>query len=488
MLRKSGAYCPIWLALLAVLGMGLPFFLFAPAAADQGLKITGGLIEREVSPGEVFSHPFVVSNSPAGAELGVRIEARGFGQGLDGSYIPLEAGEDRNPHSAREFITDIEPSVFTLGPGQSREVVATIRVPSGPLDGTCYALIYVHTDALSAGPGSAIVLAATVPLVLTPRGINPIQTGAITDLAAGEIASGRPIEIHTTFENTGNHHYRAYNEVALTDASGREMGFAFTAPTASSILPGFAYQFVVGIVPRQDLPTGTYRLESRVFREDGSLLTSRLRDFSVTHPWEVFPPRIIPESIEIFPFTDEVPGEINAVQKSGFRIVFRDTGKVTGRVITARYDGEPQVAVPFSAPANQGGMGSEGIRFSAIHAEGFDRGTAEVQFLYTDEILRQFDESSLFIAFWDGSRWERFENVRVFTGARYVSGEVPVGRLIGAPVGLGGKRLAPTIAPVETAGGPRAIGLWVGLVVGGAAALAAIGFWTMRRRRGDHTR
>lgn len=478
-----------WLLLLAgailVLSVVLPGPF--PAAADQGLKVIGGLIEREVSPGEILSHTFTVSNSSTGAELEIQIEARGFGQGLDGSYVPLEAAEDRSPCSARGFITAIEPSTFTLGSGESREVTATIQLPFDPLDGTRYALIYIHTDELSARPGSAIVLAATVPVVLSPRGVQAIETGTITELAVGEVESGRPIAIQTTFANTGNRHYRAYNEVTLSNLSGKEIGFSFTGPTASSILPGFACRFDVGIIPGEDLPGGTYTVESRVFREDGGLLSQKDTRFTVSHPWEIFPPRIVPESIEIFTFNGEDPPEISAVRAS-LRILFRDTGKVTGRAITARYDGEPWVRVPFSLPEGEGGMNAEGIGFLAVHLEGFRQGTAEVQFLYSDEVLQQFDEASLFIAYWDGNRWERFEDVRVYTGARYVSGEVSAERLIGAPVGLGGKRLVRAVpSPQAEKGGP-AISLWVGLaVVGGAAALAAIGFWTLRRRWGNRS-
>lgn len=459
-----------------------------PAAADQGLRITGGLIEREVSPGETFSQGFIITNSSTGLDLEVRIEPRGFGQGPDGSYLPLEAEADRSPFSARAFITAIEPPAFVLGPGRSQEVTATIEVPSGALEGSRYALIYVHTEEVSTGPDSAIVLAATVPVVLTPRGMRAVETGAIADLAVGEIVSGRPIAIETTFENTGNRHYRAYNEVTLTDPSGKEVGFSFTAPTASSIVPGCVCHFQTTMVPREELPSGTYTVESRVFREDGTPLARRDIQFTVSQSWEIFPPRIIRESIEIFPFGDEEPSEINA-SRASLRLLFWDTGKVTGRAITARYDGEPQVRVPFSLPEADGGAGAEGIRFSAVHLEGFRQGTVEVQFPYTGETLRGFDESSLFIAYWDGSRWQRFDNVRVFTGARYVSGEVPAERLVGAPVGMGGERLVPAVPSPQAEGNGGAIALWVGLAVaGGVAALGALGFWTLRRRRGERTR
>lgn len=491
-IRRSFARASAGRLLLVVLfvfgTMALTFCPLFPARADQGLRITGGLIEQEVSPGETFSKGFFITNSSAGRELEVRIEPRGFGQGPDGSYLPLEAEADRSPFSARAFITAIEPSAFLLGPGQSQEVTATIEVPSGALEGSRYALIYVHTEEVSTGPGSAIVLAATVPVVLIPRGMRAVETGTITDLAVGEIVSGRPIAIETTFENTGNHHYRAYNEVALTDPSGKEVGFSFTAPTASSIVPGCAFHFQTQIVPREELPGGTYRVESRVFREDGTLLARRDIHFTVSHPWEIFPPRIIRESIEIFTFEDEEPSEINA-SRASLRLLFRDTGRVTGRAITARYEGEPQVSVPFSLPEAEGGTGAEGIRFSAVHLVGFRQGMAEVQFAYTEETLRQFDETSLFIAYWDGSRWQRFDNVRVFTGGRYVSGEVPAERLVGAPVGMGGKRLTPAEPSPQGGGRGGAIGLWVGLAVaGGAAALGAIGFWTLRRRRGERPR
>ncbi len=484
--RKPTITAAIMVTLLALVVLG-PAFRPAALLADEGLRVTGGLIQREISPGETFSHTFTVANSPTGAELQIRIEAKGFGQGLDGSYTPLESTEDRSPFSARGFITALEPSAFVLGPGQSQEIRVTVQVPPDLGEGTRYALIHIHTEKVGVGRDSAIVLAATVPVVLTPKGTRPIETGTITGLTIGEIQSGRPIAVQTIFENTGNHHYKAYNEVVLTDASGKEMGYSFTSPTASSILPGSAYRFEVGLIPRAEMPGGTYRVQSRVFREDGIPLAAEESEFTVTHPWEIFPPTVVKESIEVFTFTDEEPHEINAVQKSNLRILFRDTGKVTGRVITARYDGEPHLPIGFSAPEAGGGTGNEGIRFSAIHTEGFGPGTAEVHFLYTDDLIRRYDESSLFLAYWDGSRWQRFENIRVFTGAKYVSGEAAAGRLVGAPVGLGGRPpLSPTAPPVpESKGGGTVIGLWAGLAAAAAASITTITI-VWRRRRKSH--
>jgi hypothetical protein len=82
------------------------------AQADQGIKISNGLLQAEVTGGQVITHVISVQANVGGGDLNIRVEARGLGQGTDGAFEPLCAEEDTSAFSAREFVTDIEPASF----------------------------------------------------------------------------------------------------------------------------------------------------------------------------------------------------------------------------------------------------------------------------------------------------------------------------------------------------------------------------------------
>lgn len=444
----------------------------ATAWADQGINVTNNLLQEDVSAGDVFTHTMIVSANPSGSALNIIAEARGFGQGPDGSYIPLAADDDLSSQSARGFITDITPSSFSLAPGESRQVTATITVPEDLEEVTRYAVIHIHTSEVGTSPDSAVKLAAIVPIVLTPAGAVPVEQGAIADLTIDEVQTGQPLQIHTSFKNTGNHHFKAYNEITVTNAAGKEIAYTFS-PLTSPVIPPFSHRFDISVTPWEELSAGTYHIKSEVFHEDGTLLDSEETDFELTIPWEIFPPQIVKDSLETFTFDNEEPSEIDATEKSNIRISISGSGKVTGEVLTARYDEPPQVSVPFST------AGAEGVLYSAIHTSGFNQGKAQVSFLYTESEISDFDENSLFLAYWDGGKWENLENIQVFSGANYVTGEVPVNDLVGAPVVLGGQLSDTTEGqvaelPGDTGDTAALSGLWIALAALGAVIIIAL--------------
>jgi len=49
-----------------------------------------------------------------------------------------------------------------------------------------------------------IITAVDVPVYLTIQGSQLTQTGKITGVTAGTITNGQPVNITTTFQNTGN--------------------------------------------------------------------------------------------------------------------------------------------------------------------------------------------------------------------------------------------------------------------------------------------
>jgi hypothetical protein len=215
------------------------------------------------------------------------VEASGFGQALDGSYQALSAGEDTSSRSAREFIVSIDKPSFTLAPGPSgaEEVTVRIQVPPSVAAGGYYAIIYVHSEPAGDGP-VGVALAANIPVVLTVTSAERVTTGEITGMTFDEIEDGKPIKVNTVFQNTGNYHYKARNQVTLSDAAGNQLAEASVSLTGASIIPDYAYQFKASLVISGELEAGEYRVSSEVIGEDGTVRDSKVTTLEIGEDYD----------------------------------------------------------------------------------------------------------------------------------------------------------------------------------------------------------
>jgi len=259
---------------LAMLAFSAAWPLAATSTAvAAGLGVTGSLLDVTMPPGSTHVHTMTVSNGFTYA-LDIQVEARGLGQELDGSYVPLTKEEDQSPYSALTYITLIDKSSLHLEPGGSEVVKATINAPLDAGPGTRYACIYIYSAAAGGGP-VGVSVAAIVPVVVTVPGAAQVKTGEITGLIVSELKSGQPIEISTTFKNMGTYHYKAMNEITIKDGAGEVFSDNTTALTASSIIPTFSRLFTVSCIPidpDKGLPPGEYSVLSKVMLDDGTLL------------------------------------------------------------------------------------------------------------------------------------------------------------------------------------------------------------------------
>jgi hypothetical protein len=224
-------------------------------------------------PGTTYVHTMRVTNSFTYA-LDMMVEARGLGQELDGSYIPLTADEDQSPYSALTFVAEIDNTAFHLESGANQVVKASLGCPADAAPGTRYACIYIYSAATGGGP-VGVSVAAIVPVVVEVPGSAHAKTGDITGLSIGELESGQPIDVSTTFKNMGTYHYKAMNQVTIKDGAGEVFSDEATALMASSIIPAFSRSFAVACVPSEPargLPPGEYVVVSEVTLEDGTVL------------------------------------------------------------------------------------------------------------------------------------------------------------------------------------------------------------------------
>jgi hypothetical protein len=262
--------CAFTLALL------LGILTAAPAAA---LKVEGARIALDVEPGKAYNSTIGVSIGTGEAEGDFAIDVLGFGQALaDGTYTGLEAAADTSPTTARPFITIDRPKLH-LKPGERAVATAMIRVPADFRDGGRYAIILVHPVA-AGGQQASFATAVAIPVLLTAKGGAGTEAGEITSLVPGAISGGNPVTVETVLKNTGNlHYYGVVNRVSVTEATGKLVANASTAPFTRAIVPGQSVKFSLNVTAPGD--PGTYTLTSRMEQQDGTLLDEQTASLEV---------------------------------------------------------------------------------------------------------------------------------------------------------------------------------------------------------------
>jgi hypothetical protein len=95
--------------------------------------------------------------------------------------------------------------------------------------------------------------------------------------------------------------------------------------------------------------------------------------------------------------------------------------------------------VQFSSGAIKGGTGKSAIKFVGVRVEGATKGTANVTIHYTDAEVSKYNTNSLFMAYFNGGTWHKCTNILVSTPNNTISGDMPISRLSGTVVGLGGE-------------------------------------------------
>lgn len=273
-----------WLLPAAIM---LVLLIAIPAAANPGLKVSGAILLTDTSPGATLTHKMTVSLGDGDPATEITVQFGGIGQSLDGAYYLLEASEDTS-YSARQFIT-VDKESFHLEPGAPQDITATIHIPQDVGTGGRYALIKIKAGPIGEGQ-VATVAAVNVPIALTIKDTVLTHQGKITELTTSEAVSGQPLGINTTFQNTGNHHFKVKDEVTVSNSKGEVLGTVSTSLTPS-IIPTMSRRLKAALIPQGELPPGVYSVKSMVMLEDGTVLDEASGSFEVK---EVYVP---PETV-----------------------------------------------------------------------------------------------------------------------------------------------------------------------------------------------
>ena len=384
--------CLVLVALVAVL---LPVLIATTVYANPGLTVSSALVLTVVSPGQTLTHTMTVSIGSNDPATNISVQVYGVQQSLQGAYIPLNASQDTGPYSARTFTT-VDNSSFHLEPGGSQDMTATIQIPQDVGDGGRYAVITIQTQPVP-GVGINIITEVIVPVYLTIQGSQLIHQGEITAFTVGEATSGQPVNISTTFQNTGNHNFKIKGEVTVKNDQGQSLGNISIPVTVSSLLPGALKQLKAAFIPNGELAQGTYTVSSQVMLEDGTILDEASTTFTVETAY------VPPPSVGNIMLTPSSASTLTS--ENGISIYFPQGAVLSPVNISLQdYTVEQLPALPYGDIAT-------GICFRVDGLSGLLVKEATVIVKYTADDLAAAggDVSKLRLARWDNGQWTVLE-------------------------------------------------------------------------------
>ncbi|MDD1682496.1 MAG: hypothetical protein LUO98_01560 [Methanoregula sp.] len=368
--------------------VALCLLLVLPAGVSA-ISVTGSKYLDSIKPGGTDTHTMTVSIGAGEDPTEIQAEVYGFGQNMDQGYSALNPADDTNPYSARSIIT-LDNSSLHLEPGVAQSIHAKISVPANAGPGGRYALIYIHA---LPGKGKSFTTAVLVPVLITIAGTTPTMTGSITDLSVGTVTVGQPITVITTLKNTGNYHYyHTVNTIAVRDEGGNLVGNFSTRPSVYAIIPGNTVRYTA--TPKlQDLPVGTYTVNSKVLLESGTVLDEKTTTFSITTKY--IPP-VTESSITL------TPGSAGTLTSPDGRIsVSFPQGSVLADVVVTLkpYAQDKLRAAPFNAK-----LGATSFEVAGLAGLLSKDATVRVTYSADDLAAAGGDASQLKLAYYDAAK------------------------------------------------------------------------------------
>jgi len=256
--RFSISACFLVLVLLAM----------APAS---GLTVSNIALVAAVSPGDQVVYNMTVDVGNVSGPVDVSAELTAFTHNLKGERVEIPHDEPAT-YSARDFLK-VTPERATIEPGEKKVFTIEGAVPEDVGDGVRYALVEILTVP---DPNDTVGFSSEVevPIVLTIKGSEIIETGEITELNVSKGDDGG-LEVEIMFNNTGNNLYKTEANIVLKDGEGTVVDEAAISSGSASILPLGARLCNVQIASDTYLQPGTYTVEVSVMKRGGMVLATK---------------------------------------------------------------------------------------------------------------------------------------------------------------------------------------------------------------------
>jgi len=247
----------------------LILFACVVLGAGVGLGLEVNLLEVDLaaSPGQVHSFSFLVRNELEVAEH-VTVYTGDWDRDAAGGNHFYPPGT--LPRSLSPWLT-VALSMFTLGPGETREVSGTVRIPSGAQPGTYWGIVFVHGEPRPVErEGTTVMVAKRIGIKVYATVGSPPRQGEVRRIEMGGL---NPLWLAVEFANPGLVNLReVHADVQIYDAKGDLL--ARVRPAAVPCLPGGVRWVVVETDLRPG--PGTYLVVARVDTGGAEVLAAQV--------------------------------------------------------------------------------------------------------------------------------------------------------------------------------------------------------------------
>ncbi len=232
-------YICIFSALLLAFG-SVTHFAHAVVFDDLGEEVVGdfvvgpGKVELELEPGEEEVVTLLVSNR-MGDDRVFKLEVEDVSGSRDPELTVVLLGNDRGPHSLRDYIT-IDETSFELPHGKRARVPVVVRVPEDAEPGGYYGSVLVSTASKSVdgeAPAGTQIVSRIGSLFFVRVPGEAAVSGSLLKfdtLKDSTFFTKGPIDFGLTYENTGSVHVNPYGEISIKNILGEEIDVVEVTP------------------------------------------------------------------------------------------------------------------------------------------------------------------------------------------------------------------------------------------------------------------
>jgi len=187
----------------------------------EAVSISPLTFELIANPGETITNILKVTNTES-SPVGIVIDIEDFRAiGEEGQVALEDPSEDQTFSLARWIIAS--PSVFTLEPGETRNVQFTINVPLNAEPGGHYSSVLATISGTAPSVGGVSIAQKIGSLLLLNVSGDVQENLQVAEFSAPSFSEYGPITIVNRFENTGTVHVKPRGFVLIKNFFGREI-------------------------------------------------------------------------------------------------------------------------------------------------------------------------------------------------------------------------------------------------------------------------
>ncbi len=212
---------------LGVVGTLVPVVRAQFETAGQSLEVSPPSQElKDVVPGSTITIRSKIRNRSVNS-LPITVRIEDFVASGEEGQVALT---DKGPWAVSTW-TSLTPKSFELKPGETREVAATVKVPSTGVAGGRYGSFVFGVERTSDAPGTAAVSQEVASLFLLQiKGVIEEKL-SVTSFSAPAFLEFGPVPFNVTFKNDGNVHVKPGGVIAVSDMFGRKVSDVVVTPT-----------------------------------------------------------------------------------------------------------------------------------------------------------------------------------------------------------------------------------------------------------------